>query len=137
MSRRKKGNPVHGWLVLDKPLAMTSTRAVGAAAEARAAQFLLQKGFRIVARNWCCKGGEIDLVCDDHGTLVFVEVRARADARHGAPVETVRDLKRRRLVHAAEMYLMKRQGAAVACRFDIVALTGDDVIEHYVDAFSG
>jgi putative endonuclease len=111
------------------------SRALGAAAEARAAQFLQRKGYQIVDRNWCCRGGEIDLVCDDRGTLVFVEVRARADARYGAPVETVRDLKRRRLVHAAQQYLLARRHGDVACRFDVVAIVGD-VVEHYEDAFT-
>src|SRR3954447_24706660 len=112
------------------------SRALGAAAEARAARFLQQKGYRVVARNWTCRGGEIDLVCEHRDTLVFVEVRARADDRHGAPVETVRDLKRSRLVRAAEHYLMRREGAEMACRFDVVALTGDELIEHYEDAFT-
>src|SRR4051812_32071563 len=112
------------------------SRALGAAAEARAAQFLQKKGFRIVARNWTCRGGEIDLICDDRDTLVFVEVRARADARHGAPVETVRDLKRSRLIRAAQLYLVKREGPDVACRFDVVTLTGDAAIEHFEDAFA-
>ncbi len=67
---------------------------------------------------------------------MFVEVRARADVRHGAPVETVRDLKRSRLIRAAEQYLVRRRGAEVACRFDVVALTGDDAIEHFEDAFA-
>src|SRR4051794_26489724 len=112
------------------------SRALGAAAEARAAQFLQQKGYRIVARNWTCRGGEIDLICDHAGTLVFVEVRARANARHGAPVETVRDLKRSRIVRAASLYLASRGGPDVACRFDVIAITGEELIEHYEDAFA-
>ena len=108
----------------------------GPAAEARAAQFLQQKGYRVVARNWTCRGGEIDLVCEHKDTLVFVEVRARASTRYGAPVETVLDVKRRRLVHAAQLYLARREGAERACRFDVVTLTGDDLFEHFEDAFS-
>ena len=111
------------------------SRALGAEAEARAAQYLQRKGYRVVACNWTCRGGELDLVCDDAGTLVFVEVRARADARHGAPVETIVDVKRRRLVHAAAMYLAFRGNASVACRFDVIAIMGD-AIEHFVDAVS-
>ena len=111
------------------------SRALGAQAEARAAQLLQRKGYRIVARNWCCRGGELDLVCDDRGTLVFVEVRARASADHGTPFETVGDVKRRRLVHAARMYLATRVEGEVACRFDVVAIMGD-AVEHLEDAFS-
>lgn len=111
------------------------SRAIGAEAEARAAQFLQRKGYRVVDRNWTCRGGEIDLVCDDGGTLVFVEVRARADDRHGTPLETVVDVKRRRLIRAAELYLAQKELHDRACRFDVVAITGTTV-EHVEDAFA-
>jgi putative endonuclease len=111
------------------------SRALGAAAEARAARFLQDKGYRIVARNWTCRGGELDLVCEHQDTLIFVEVRARADERHGTPVETVGDVKRRRLIHAARLYLARASDAERACRFDVIALVGD-TIEHYEDAFT-
>jgi putative endonuclease len=111
------------------------SRALGAQAESRAAQFLQRKGFRVVDRNWTCRGGEIDLVCDEGPTLVFVEVRARADARHGTPLETVQDEKRRRLIRAAEVYLTKKGAWDRPCRFDVVALSGEH-IEHVEDAFT-
>ncbi|MCA1664076.1 MAG: YraN family protein [Myxococcales bacterium] len=115
------------------------SRALGAAAEARAAEFLQQKGYRVVDRNWACRGGEIDLVClDGDDTLVFVEVRARADARHGTPLETVGDLKRRRLVRAAQIYVHMKGQSERACRFDVVSIVGastGETIEHVEDAF--
>ena len=110
------------------------SRALGAIAEARAAEFLQRKSYRLVDRNWTCKGGEIDLVCLDGDTLVFVEVRARASSRHGTPLETVVDLKRRRLVRAAAIYLHVKKREDSACRFDVVAISGD-AIEHIEDAF--
>lgn len=112
------------------------SRAIGNVAEARAADHLQKKGYRVLARNWCCRGGEIDLVCDDDGTLVFVEVRARKDARHGTPAETVNDGKRRRLILAARKYLAQHAIEDRPCRFDVVALLGETEIEHYEDAFS-
>ena len=111
------------------------SRALGAIAERRAAEFLQHKGYKVVDRNWTCRGGEIDLVCSDGDTLVFVEVRARSSTSHGTPLETVVDLKRRRLIRAAEIYLHLRKCADRACRFDVVAITGDD-IEHVEDAFA-
>ena len=111
------------------------SRALGALAEQRAAEHLQQNGYRIVDRNWTCRGGEIDRVCLDGDTLVFVEVRARADTRHGTPLETVVDLKRRRLIRAAEIYLHVKQRQDWACRFDVVAVTGD-IVEHVEDAFA-
>jgi len=112
------------------------SRALGALAEARAAEFLERKAYRIVDRNWTCRGGEIDLVClDRDGTLVFVEVRARSSSSHGTPLETVVDLKRRRLLRAAEIYLHVKKRHDCACRFDVVGISGD-VIEHVEDAFA-
>ncbi|HEX8950597.1 MAG TPA: YraN family protein, partial [Polyangia bacterium] len=99
------------------------SRQLGTQAETRAAEFLQRKGYRVVDRNWTCRGGEIDLVClDGDGTLVFVEVRARADARHGTPLETVVDIKRRRLLRAAEIYLHVKKRHDCACRFDVVGI---------------
>jgi putative endonuclease len=65
---------------------------------------------------------------------VFVEVRARKDARHGTPAETVGALKQRRIVHAARHYLVKRRVVDRACRFDVVAIEGDTVT-HFENAF--
>ena len=110
------------------------SRALGAQAEARAAEFLQRKSYRLVDRNWTCKGGEIDLVCLDGDTLVFVEVRARSSSSHGTPLETVVDLKRRRLIRAASIYLHVKKREDSACRFDVVAISGDTV-EHIEDAF--
>ncbi|HZS38211.1 MAG TPA: YraN family protein [Polyangia bacterium] len=109
------------------------SRAAGAEAERRAEQFLTRLGFRILDRNFTCKGGELDLVCDDDGTLVFVEVRARKHGDFGTPEETISATKRRRLVLAARHYLVKL-GEERACRFDVVAIEGDEV-RHLRDAF--
>ncbi len=111
------------------------SRALGFAAEARAAEYLQRKGYRVVDRNWTCRGGEIDLVCTDGATLVFVEVRARSDDAHGTPLETVVDGKRRRLIRAAEIYLHTKSLWDRACRFDVVAVSGGRV-EHVEDAFA-
>jgi putative endonuclease len=111
------------------------SRQLGAVAEQRAAEYLQRKGYRVVDRNWTCRGGEIDLVClASDGTVVFVEVRARASSSHGTPLETVVDLKRRRLVRAAAIYLHVKKREDAACRFDVIAISGDD-LEHVEDAF--
>jgi putative endonuclease len=113
-----------------------STRAVGDRYERLAAQFLQTLGYRILAANVVCRGGELDLVCDDAGTKVFVEVRARRSARYGAPEETVRATKQNRVVHAARQWLARNGGEDQACRFDVIAITVDDgLIAHYKDAF--
>src|SRR5437667_8288049 len=98
------------------------SRALGAEAERAAAAWLARRGITVVESNYTCRGGELDLVCDDRGTLVFVEVRARADARHGTPAETVGAIKRQRLVLAARHYLQRRRIEERACRFDVVCI---------------
>ncbi len=94
----------------------------GARAEALAARFLAARGLRVLTRNFRVRGGEIDLVCDDGGTLVFVEVRLRRRGDFGGAAASITAAKRRRLTLAARHYLARRPEAA--CRFDCVLLSG-------------
>ena len=96
----------------------------GAQAENLAAAYLEQRGLKIVARNYRCRFGEIDLVAESGATLVFVEVRARASRDFGGAAESITGAKRRRLVAAARHYLAARR-VRRACRFDVVLLNGD------------
>jgi len=92
----------------------------GARAEELCAELLRKAGLRVVARNWRCRHGEIDLVADDHGTLVFAEVRYRRDQRCGGAAESITAAKRSRLIAAARLYLTRRPDAE--CRFDVLLL---------------
>jgi putative endonuclease len=110
-----------------------TTRALGEAAEARALAYLVARGLVAVARNYRvargprARGGEVDLIVRDaDGTLVFVEVRARRDARHGGAAASVGAAKQRRLVFAASHYL-NRFAAPPPCRFDVVSVEGDRI----------
>jgi len=107
----------------------------GARAEDLCAEMLRSAGLRIVARNWRCRHGEIDLIAEDRGTLVFAEVRMRRNAAFGGAAESVTVSKRRRLVAAARLFLAGRR--EVACRFDVMLLEGADGgrIEWLRDAF--
>jgi putative endonuclease len=93
----------------------------------------MNRGFHVLERNFTCRGGEIDLVCEDRDTLVFIEVRARRDGRFGGPAATISSQKRQRLIHAARIYLASRHEER-ACRFDVVAIEGG-VITHLQNAF--
>lgn len=94
----------------------------GARAEQTAAAFLRGRGLRLLARNYRAPGGEIDLIAEETGTLVFVEVRLRSGTRHGGALESIDRPKRRRIVLAARHYLAQRRGAEPPCRFDVVLL---------------
>lgn len=106
----------------------------GAEAEALACRHLERAGLRVVARNYRCPRGEIDLVMDDHGTRVFVEVRYRRSSRFGSPAESVDPRKQSRLLDAARHYLLAHREEP-ACRFDVVAITPDHGVEWLRDAF--
>ena len=95
----------------------------GDADEARAAAYLESRGLKIVARNYRCKAGEIDLIAMSGHTTVFVEVRARTSDRFGGAAASITAAKRRRLVNTARYYLA-RKGGDRACRFDVVLLSG-------------
>ena len=92
----------------------------GARAEELCAELLRRAGLRVLARNWRCRHGEIDLVAQDGATLVFAEVRFRSDERYGGAAESVTAAKQARLVAAARLYLMRRPDAD--CRFDVLLL---------------
>ncbi|GAB3469933.1 YraN family protein [Massilia terrae] len=91
--------------------------------EQLAQAWLARHGLRPVAANFRCQGGEIDLIMRDGATLVFVEVRQRADTRHGGALASISPAKVRRLQRAATVYLM-RFAHTPPCRFDVVAIDG-------------
>lgn len=103
---------------------MANDTTDGARAEALAARFLAARGLRVLTRNFRVRGGEIDLVCDDDGTFVFVEVRLRRRNDFGGAAASITAAKRRRLTLAARHYLAHRPEAP--CRFDCVLLSGLD-----------
>ena len=104
----------------------TTKQITGQAGEDAALTHLKQHGLRLVQSNFRCKVGEIDLIMQDGASLVFVEVRKRADARHGGAAASVTYAKQRRLIRAAQFYL-QRYKMPPACRFDVVAIDGDNM----------
>lgn len=111
---------------MSRPPAPASTRSRGRASEDLAASFLESRGLVVCARNVELAGAELDLVARLPGapeTVVFVEVRSRADVRAGHPAETVNAAKQRRVIRAATAWLV-REGLweRVAVRFDVVAI---------------
>lgn len=107
------------------------TKARGDAAEDLALAHLLRSGLRLLERNYRVaagpsrRAGEVDLILlDRDGTLVFVEVRARAHASHGGAAASVTPAKQARLIYAARHYLL-RHASPPPCRFDVVAIDGE------------
>ena len=77
---------------------------------------------KVLARNYRCRAGEIDVIAEDRGTVVFVEVKERSGESHGRAVEAVTLEKRRRILRAAHVYAAKHSLADRPCRFDVVAI---------------
>jgi putative endonuclease len=107
---------------------MVSTTERGASAESVAAQMLIDKGYLIVERNFRCPGGELDIVARDGEILCFVEVRSRADAQYGHPVETIDRRKQKQVARTAMQYIGLRNPVFERSRFDVVAITGDEIL---------
>lgn len=94
----------------------------GARAEDLCADLLRAAGLRLLERNWRCRMGEIDLIAEERGMLVFAEVRMRTGPGFGGAGESVTAAKRARIIAAARLYLSRRREAA--CRFDVFLVDG-------------
>jgi len=115
-------------------------RWFGTRSERAASRFLKQLGYRVLARNYRCAFGEIDLVAIDGGCIVFIEVRSTEQPEIEAPAASVNDAKQRQLTRLALMFLKQYRLLGRAARFDVLALswpTGQrwPTIKHYKHAF--
>ena len=108
----------------------------GAAGEQLAADYLQRRGLKLIERNFRVRGGEIDLICRDGKTTVFVEVRLRSSGNFGGAAASITVAKQARLILAARHWLQRH--GEMPCRFDCILLDGLDPkhIEWLRDAFS-
>ncbi len=104
-----------------------STIERGASAEALAVRALIDAGYTIVERNWRAKFGELDIIARDGGILVFVEVRSRESDAFGHAAEMVTRHKQVQVSRVAAAYLGIECPDYSECRFDVVAITGDQI----------
>lgn len=103
-------------------------RAVGAAWEQRAAEYLTARGMRIVARNFRSRQGEIDLIGYHEGYLVFVEVKYRTGTEKGTAAEAVDARKQRQICRVSDFYrYTKGIGEGRDVRYDVVAVQGEEM----------
>lgn len=110
-------------------------RQLGGQAEKLAAVYLNRQGLKLLASNYQCRFGEIDLVMREGKTLVFVEVRLRSNANFGGAAMSITATKQQRLARTAEHYL--QQHGESACRFDAILMSAMDTasIEWIKNAF--
>lgn len=114
---------------------MYNKRVIGNEKEQIAAAYLEAQGYKIVACNYFCSAGEIDLIARDGAYLVFVEVKYRKDLKNGYPEDAITTRKRHSIIKTASQYLL-RHGLSFdsPCRFDVVSIVGDE-IKLYQNAF--
>lgn len=119
---------------------MAQHNDTGKKGEEIAFEFLKEKGYHILEKNWRKGYLEVDIIALDKNLLVFVEVKTRADLSHGAPEEAVTRKKEKQLMDAAEAYL-EQKGMENEVRFDIIAVWESDTqaprIRHIEEAFTG
>lgn len=115
---------------------MKTSTEKGRDSEELAKIYLEQHGLTLIERNFRCRLGEIDLIMEDRGQLVFVEVRSRKNDLYGHALDTIDMRKRQRLQRTAQVYLQTGKGKTDRdCRFDVVAITtGKPAIEWIKDA---
>jgi putative endonuclease len=114
---------------------MTTRRAtVGQDGEQQAANWYEANGYEVMARNWACREGEIDLVCRRNRTIVFCEVKTRSSTAFGTPAEAVTHAKRARVRAAAAQFLATSPVRPVQIRFDVVGVL-DGELTVYQGAF--
>jgi putative endonuclease len=112
--------------------------AFGKTGENLACRELRRRGYAILVRRYRRRMGEIDIVCRDGKTMVFVEVKAREGRAFGEACEAVTANKRRTITRLALDYLMRHRLTECACRFDVVSIhfdSGSPVIDVYQNAF--
>jgi putative endonuclease len=119
-------------------------RNLGKWGEQAAADYLLEKGYSIVARNWKSLYGEVDLITRKGDLLVFVEVKTRSGRNYGWPEEAITPLKQEHLVNSAETYLDETKlDAHQEWQIDVIAILVEDMtagrfaIKHYENAVAG
>jgi len=105
----------------------TARRALGSSGEDAAAAWYEANGYRILARNWRCRQGEIDLVLRRGRTIVFCEVKTRTSASFGAPIEAVTRTKQLRLRALAARWLAESTTPAGEIRFDVVSVLAGEL----------
>jgi putative endonuclease len=109
------------------------------AGEDAAARHLQERDMQVVARRFRCRAGEIDLILDDHGILVFAEVKTRRKGGRGQPWEAVNHRKMRKIATVARWFLAETGQQHRTCRFDVVDVLGSGPenfrIRHFSDAF--
>ena len=111
---------------------------LGKAGEQVAEQYLKNKGYKLIERNYRCAAGELDLIVLDRRVVVFVEVKTRSGHGYGSPLEAVEFRKQRKMIQVAQCFLSEKKLHQRDARFDVVGISWpgrEPVVEHIENAF--
>lgn len=114
---------------------LTLKRIFGNKGEDAATTHLLKNGYTIIARNYSCTMGEVDIIAAKNNILFFIEVKTRSTDAFGGPVAAVNKAKQKRIAKAAISFIKTKKPAFEAVIFDIIAITAGNV-EHIPNAFT-
>lgn len=114
-------------------------KEIGSRGEELAVSFLRAQNYKIMTRNYRCRYGEIDIIAEDKGTLVFVEVKTRSSTEFGTGLEAVNYMKIRRIKKTALVYLAEKTVVYNGMRFDVIDIRMENQqnpkITHIKNAF--
>ena len=114
-------------------------QALGKWGEEKACEYITRIGYRVLEANYRCYVGEVDLIAEHGGTIVFIEVKTRRTTDYGAPAEAVNYRKQEKYFKLAVCYINEKHLADSSCRFDIIEILapphGEAIINHIPNAF--
>lgn len=120
---------------------MPYKKDLGRTGEEGARKYLMENGYAIIKSNFTCKCGEIDIITEKEGYIIFIEVKTRTNANYGSPIESISFNKRKSIIKSAKIFLLQRKLTDSAVRFDVIeVLTGSEKetdlnINHIKNAF--
>jgi putative endonuclease len=112
---------------------MGTNKVLGAFGEDLACEYLSERGYRVIDRNFSCRAGEIDIIAICGDTVVFIEVKTRSSERYGLPAEAVSIGKQRKIVKTSLYYLQRNKLLDYMCRFDVIEILVDAENRHQIN----
>ena len=106
----------------------------GQIGETFAEKYLKKQKYKILQKNFSTKLGEVDIICQQKKTIIFVEVKSRETLAFGRPSEAVNEQKQRKIRRVAEEYLIRNHLVDASIRFDVIEIIGEN-INHIENAF--
>ena len=113
---------------------MRNNKVLGNYGEKLAVKYLIKNNYKILEQNYTCPLGEIDIIAEENGTIVIVEVKTRTSNLYSTPAEAVNYYKQHKLQQLALYYLRAKHKFDTPIRFDVIEVIGDD-INHIINAF--